>query len=352
MSPQGFPPSVLMGGRSLLPPPPPGKSGWPWTEEGERLPDAMPDGRPWPRITIVTPSYNQADYLEETLRSVLLQSYPNLEYIVIDGGSSDGSVAILRRYGPWLSHWASEPDRGQSHAINKGFARATGDIFAWLNSDDVYYPGALRMAAETLAGHSLRLVVGAMDKVERTSDDRGLRPVRRSSPSSGAPLQQYTILKRGRRAEFHFIQPPMFWTRDLWERTGGLDERYHYVMDMEWCNRALAADAEVLTTEAVISRFLLHEGSKSQEEMDRMRMEEALMYWRLGRSREFRLVPCLLSALLPIQRTLSLRAVRSREAGQGLRAGFLLGAARSAKLLRLLAGQSGARAGSQDGARA
>lgn len=126
-----------------LPPLPPGKIGWPWTKESRQLPDTMPDSRPWPRISIVTPSFNQGRYIEETIRSVLLQGYPNLEYIVIDGGSSDNSVGIIKKYEPWLAYWVSEADRGQAHAINKGFQKATGEIFGWLNSDDVYCKGAL-----------------------------------------------------------------------------------------------------------------------------------------------------------------------------------------------------------------
>ncbi len=156
-----------------LPPPPPGKTGWPWTEESEQLPDEMPalgeaagaddrpattddmpssivhrpSSRPWPKISIVTPSYNQGQFIEETIRSVLLQGYPDLEYMVIDGGSDDGSVEIIKKYEPWLAYWVSEPDRGQSHAINKGWERATGEIMAWLNSDDLYRIGAFQHAA-------------------------------------------------------------------------------------------------------------------------------------------------------------------------------------------------------------
>jgi len=330
-----------------LPPPPPGAAGWPWTEGAEPLPETMADGRLWPRISIVTPSFNQAEYLEETLRSVFLQGYPNLEYLVIDGGSTDGSVEIIERYAPWLSHWVSEPDRGQSEAINKGFSRATGRIFAWLNSDDVYYPGALELAARSLAGRRRKMIIGAMQKVERQPGG-GWRPVRLSSATKGDPLQRYRILKKGPRAEFHFIQPPMFWTRDLWIRTGGLDERYHYVMDMEWCNRALAAGGEVETTDTVVSRFALHDGSKSNDEMDRMRREEALMYWRLGLTPSFRLLPCVLSTLLPIQRTLSIGAIRSRESGRKLRGGLLASAARATKLVRMSVGGDG-RLGGRDG---
>ena len=114
---------------SELPSSPPGKIGWPWTEESSQLPEKMSDGSPWPRISIVTPSYNQGQFIEETIRSVLLQGYPNVEYIIIDGGSTDNSLEIIKKYEPWLAYWVSEPDRGQSHALNKGIQKATGDIF-------------------------------------------------------------------------------------------------------------------------------------------------------------------------------------------------------------------------------
>src|SRR5262245_23266161 len=100
-----------------LPPPPPSKTGWPWTEESPPLPETMPDGSPWPRLSIVTPSYNQGQFIEATIRSVLLQGYPNLEYVVIDGASTDNSVGIIKQYEKWLTYWVSEPDSGQSCAI-------------------------------------------------------------------------------------------------------------------------------------------------------------------------------------------------------------------------------------------
>lgn len=133
-----------------LPPPPSGRYGWPWTEENPRLPDTMPNGSSWPRVSIVTPSYNQAHFLEETIRSVLLQGYPNLEYIIMDGGSTDGSVDIIHKYEPWLAYWFSGKDQGQSHAINKGWAHSTGDYMAWLNSDDVYLPKSVVRAVNAL----------------------------------------------------------------------------------------------------------------------------------------------------------------------------------------------------------
>lgn len=128
-----------------LPPPPAGRRGWPWTMETPSFASASSN---WPLITIVTPSYQQGEYLEETLRSVLLQNYPHLEFIVMDGGSTDASPSIIERYRPWLTFAHSERDRGQSHAINRGFSLGSGDIFGWLNSDDIYLPGTLRRIAQ------------------------------------------------------------------------------------------------------------------------------------------------------------------------------------------------------------
>ena len=112
------------------------KTGWPWTEQTN--PAVYPDKITWPKLTIVTPSYNQGQFIEQTIRSVLLQNYPNLEYIIIDGGSTDNTQQVLNKYSPWISYWQSEKDNGQSHAINQGFSLAKGDYMAWINSDDYY----------------------------------------------------------------------------------------------------------------------------------------------------------------------------------------------------------------------
>lgn len=125
-------------------PPPEGKTGWPWTKESRQLPDKTPDGRPWPRISIVTPNYNYGQFIEETIRSVLLQGYPNIEYIIIDDGSTDNSIDIIKKYEKWLAYWETGPNRGEAHAINKGLGQASGVIAACLNSDDFYLAGALR----------------------------------------------------------------------------------------------------------------------------------------------------------------------------------------------------------------
>src|SRR5438093_9264018 len=143
-----------MTGPALATLPPPlaaASSDWPWADDRTIWSRTMPDGHDWPRITIVTPTLNQGRFIEQTIRSVLLQGYPDLEYIVIDGGSTDETMNVLAHYREHLAYWISEPDRGQSHALNKGFARATGEIIGWLNSDDYHLPHTLRTVATNLA---------------------------------------------------------------------------------------------------------------------------------------------------------------------------------------------------------
>jgi glycosyltransferase involved in cell wall biosynthesis len=141
-----------------LPPPPSRKTGWPWDEETNR--DIYPGSIAWPKLTIVTPSYNQGAFLEQTIRSVLLQNYPNLEYIIIDGGSTDESRNIIEKYAPWLSYWQSGKDNGQSHAINMGFSLASGDYCAWINSDDYYLPNVFHLVIKSFLTHKPAFIYG------------------------------------------------------------------------------------------------------------------------------------------------------------------------------------------------
>ena len=154
-----------------MPAPPADRAGWPWNVETE-LPDEA-DWKAWPRISIVTPSFQQGAYLEECIRSVLLQNYPNLEYVVIDGGSNDGSAEVIARYASFLSHWQSKKDAGQGDAINQGFARTSGDVLGWINSDDLLLPGALLAVAKEFMRGAPDIVYG--DALNFFEDDRSLQ---------------------------------------------------------------------------------------------------------------------------------------------------------------------------------
>lgn len=141
-----------------LPAAPQDKTGWPWTEETD--PAIYVRNADWPRLTIVTPSYNQAQFLEETIRSILLQNYPNLEYIIIDGGSTDNSREIIEKYSPWISYWQSKKDGGQGNAINQGFSIASGAYYSWINSDDYYLKGTFHKVISTFLKQKVSFIYG------------------------------------------------------------------------------------------------------------------------------------------------------------------------------------------------
>jgi glycosyltransferase involved in cell wall biosynthesis len=233
-----------------LPDPPPGKTGWPWTTAG--APAFAPlDGVPLPRISIVTPSFMQGRFLEETIRSVLLQGYPNLEYIVIDGGSTDSSLDVIKKYEPWLSHWVSEKDRGQADAINKGLKRATGEILAYINSDDWYAPGAFQAVARRALAHpDEQWWVGWVDNCPE-----GKPPERK--PSSFTNMVEFL----GRTETLQ--QPGVFWRRGIQEKVGLFDESLHFLFDHDYWVRFLAAGCRPVQLAAPAAHFRIHGGSKT-----------------------------------------------------------------------------------------
>lgn len=236
-----------------LPPSPAGLTGWPWTEQSERLPEAMPGGEPWPRISIVTPSYNQGTYLEKTIRSVLLQGYPDVEYIITDGGSSDGSVESIRKYEPWLAHWESTPDRGQSHALNKGFAKAAGVVFSWLNSDDFLAPDALGAVARARSEHPG--CVGWAG-ISLLLDGEGReRAVRKPKPGSKEELLRWDL-------EAFMPQPSCFFDAGAFRRAGGVKENLYYTMDAELWAR-LAEGGRFAAIDRVLSYEVRHPQAKT-----------------------------------------------------------------------------------------
>lgn len=181
-----------------------------------------------PRITIVTPSFNQATFIERTICSVLDQSYPNLEYIIIDGGSTDGSVEVIRRYEKHLAFWVSEQDRGQSHAINKGLKLATGDWVAWQNSDDIFYPGAFESLANAARKnvHS-NLIIGNMNLIDEQDDV--INDLKYVTPTYHSLLAEGMVL----------ANQAAFWRRSIHEKIGYLKEDLHYGLDFEWFLRVL-----------------------------------------------------------------------------------------------------------------
>jgi glycosyltransferase involved in cell wall biosynthesis len=217
----------------------------------------MPDGQPWPLISIVTPSFNQADFLEETIRSVLLQGYPNLEYFIVDGGSSDGSVEIIKKYEPWLTGWVSEKDRGQSHAINKGFARCTGDLLTFQNSDDYYLSDAFAEAARC---YSCDLgsggVVGAFQSF---SEDGALSEPRLPVLKATSPYD----LSVGPPGVYRLHQVSTFFTRRALDKVGRhVREDMHYTMDREILFR-VCRKFRIQTVGRTLGVFRIQDQSKS-----------------------------------------------------------------------------------------
>lgn len=218
-----------------LPPPSFPKNSWPWQEEAPLFPKTMPNLQPWPRINFVTPSYNQGLYLEETIRSVLLQRYPNLEYIIIDGGSTDYSIDIIRKYEPWLSYWVSEKDSGQYNAINKGFKLGNGEIMGWINSGDVYCPWAFRVVAEVFLHNPQVEWVTTLYPLRWDENGVPFRCNKFSGYSKEAFYEGRYGGTRERHVRLQYIQQEStFWRRSLWERAGsGLDERFAFAADFD-----------------------------------------------------------------------------------------------------------------------
>jgi glycosyltransferase involved in cell wall biosynthesis len=258
-----------------LPLPPEKHTGWPWSEDSvsrRAAPPALLDGQALPRITVVTPSFNQGQFIEQTIRSVLMQGYPNLEYLIFDGGSSDGSVETIRKYEKHLACWQSEPDRGQSHAINKGFKKSTGKIICWLNSDDYFLPDTLQTVAESLAdGTGIYALVGHCLKVF----------------TDGRPPKLEKGEYRDRRSFLKFWngytmpQSSIFWRREIFDRVGFLDENEHYIMDFDYWAR-ISKHFEFRNIDRTLSCATYHDKAKTGDNFavyhQRLR-ENASKYW-------------------------------------------------------------------------
>ncbi len=227
----------------------------------------MPDAAP--KLSIVTPSFNQAQVLERTLRSVLDQNYANLEYVVVDGGSTDGSVEIIRRYADRLASWVSEPDRGQYDAINKGFARTTGEIMAWINSDDMYLPWAFSIAVELFETFPEVEWLTTLAPVWLDERDRVIV----ISPVGGFGYTREGFFKGeflgepGRFGKFFIQQESTFWRRSLWERAGGrVSTEFSLAGDFELWAR-FYEHAELYAVATPLAGYRSHESQKTHASM-------------------------------------------------------------------------------------
>lgn len=223
-----------------------------------------------PLVSIVTPSFNQASFLEATICSVLEQDYPNLEYYVMDGGSTDGSLAIIQKYANRLAGWVCDPDKGQTDAINKGFARARGEVFAWLNSDDMYEPSAVTAAVEFLQQHQdVGLVYGDANFIDEQGRIIGHFP---------AAQTDYRHLRRG---YVHIPQQAAFFRASLWHDVGPLDPSFYFAMDYDLWVR-LSARASVQYVPQTWANFRLHTRGKTVVADDRCWPEMLRVHYRDG----------------------------------------------------------------------
>lgn len=213
--------------------------------------------RAFPKISIITPSYNQVEFLERTIKSVLDQNYPNLEYIIIDGGSTDGSVDIIKKYADRLAYWVSEADQGQTNAINKGLQIATGDWVAWQNSDDIFYPGSFAsLAAASERCPDADLIIGDINLIDRY--DKVLRDVCYVTPSYWAMLAEGMLL----------ANQAAFWRQRAHSEVGMLNESLNFAFDYEWFLR-LTMGRNGYHVSEIWGGYRLHDATKTATHQQR-----------------------------------------------------------------------------------
>jgi len=234
----------------------------------------MLKGSNWPRITVVTPSYNQGQFLEETILSVINQDYPNLEYFIIDGGSTDNSLEIIKKYEDKIDWWVSESDEGQGDAINKGFTRATGELLAWINCDDVYFPGALRTIGEAyLTQPGASIYVGGI-----ALGSEGNGPINTCHLPCSWPWEANFGLLR-------IFQPATFFNREVCNEVGKLRRDLYIRMDGDFIYRLVKARPKIVNINTLVAFFRRHSASKSTTAVQRILKERQEFLQSLGHPR-------------------------------------------------------------------
>ena len=243
----------------------------------------------FPKISIVTPSFNQGQFIEATILSVLEQNYPNLEYIIIDGGSSDNTIDVIKKYEHHLTFWVSEKDKGQAYAINKGLVHCTGQIFNWLNSDDYLEPGALHKISSAFSEAKVHMVAGKVRTFSRVDQE--------IIPNQNLSAKGLMTWAPGVK----FVQPGVWMRRELIEPCGGIDEQFHYAFDWDLYIRYLYHFPQVKELDELLVHFRLHENSKTQSLLDRFTIEERKIIEKIFALEDFPLLKG--TCLYKIQKT-------------------------------------------------
>jgi len=226
-----------------------------------------------PLVSIITPSFNQARSIEATIRSVLEQDYPSIEYIIVDGGSSDGSVDIIQRYASKLAWWVSEKDKGQTDALNKGFSQAKGEILAWINSDDTYEPGAVASAVKyMLEQPETGMVYANANFIDENGHDIGRFPAAQ------------TDYRRLRQGYVHIPQQATFFRAALWQQVAPLDPDFYFAMDYDLWVRLARLAPFTYVSDLTWANFRLHSSGKTIAADDRCWPEMLKVHYRDGGS--------------------------------------------------------------------
>ncbi len=260
-----------------LPKPSGHKQGWPWTETTPA--EAIQQGQVYPKISIIVPTYNHGAFIEETLRSIILQNYPNLELIVMDGGSTDNTVDILKKYDEWISIWKSEKDKGQSDAMNKGWQQATGEVIGFINSDDYYEPGVFARVGRYFSSASdLEMLLGKTRIIDKDGAEIKVKtPCRRYS--------QLAVL--GGRHNMPNNPVGYFYSKKIQEEVGDFDVNDHYSMDYRFLLKAFKAARHITYIDAVFGNYRYDDHTKTfnnnqsakggeiREKLQRMAVEES-----------------------------------------------------------------------------